>query len=76
MTDLEHLDESNTQIQISNITADQTQTEEKTDRNNSTKVDTASHLHGFPSIEQSGGARQKLGHEGRKCQMPCCENDS
>ena len=75
-TDLEHLDEGNTQIQISHITADQTQTEEKTDRNNSTKVDTASHLHGLPSIEQSGGARQKPGHEGRKCQMPCCEDDS
>lgn len=72
---LEHLNESNTQVEIRNVTADQTQTEEETDGDDGTQIDTASHLDGLAAIEQGGGAGENLGHEGCKCQVPCCKNN-
>jgi len=75
LTYLEHLNESNTQVQISDVAANQTQTEEETDGDNSAQVDTTSHLDRLTAIEQSGSTSQKLGHESRERQVPCCEND-
>lgn len=74
-TYLEHLDESDTQVQVGHISANQTQTEEETDGNNGAQVDTAGHLHRLTTIEQSSGAGQNLGHQSRECQVPCCEDD-
>lgn len=69
-THLEHLNEGNTQIQVSHIAADQAQTEEETDGDDSAQVDTAGHLHGFPAIEKGGGPGEELGHERREGQVP------
>jgi len=75
LTYLQHLDESNTQVEISDVTANQTQTEEKADGDNSAQVHTTSHLDRLAAIEQSSGTSQKLGHESRERQVPCCEDD-
>lgn len=37
-THLKHLDEGNTQVEVSQVTADQTQTEHDTDRHNGTSA--------------------------------------
>lgn len=72
---LEHLDESDAEVQVGDITTDQTQTEEETDRNDSTEVDATSHLDGLAAIKQCGGTGEDLGHEGCEGQMPCCQED-
>lgn len=72
---LQHLDEGNTQVEISHVTADQTQTEHKTDGNDSAKVDTAGHLDGLAAVQNVGGTGKDLGHNGREGQVPCCEDN-
>lgn len=72
---LQHLDESDTQVEISHVTADQAQTEHETDGNDSAEVDTASHLDSLAAVQEVGGAGQDLGHNGREAQVPCCEDD-
>lgn len=72
---LEHLDESNAKVQVGDITADQTQAEKETDGNDSTEVDTTSHLDGLAAIKQCCGTREDLGHERCESQMPCCQDN-
>lgn len=72
---LQHLDEGNAQIQISHVTADQTQTEHQADGDDSAEVDTARHLDRLAAVEEVGGAGQDLGHDSRKGQVPCCKDD-
>lgn len=74
-TYLQHLDEGNAQVQICHVTADQTQTEHQTNGDNCAEVDTARHLDRLAAVENGGEAGQKLGHDGRKGQVPCCQND-
>ena len=74
-TYLKHLDEGNAQVQISHITADQTQTEHQANGNNRAEVDTASHLDGLAAIQDGGEAGQELGHDRSKGQVPCCQDD-
>lgn len=72
---LEHLNESDTEIQVGNVSADQTQAEEEANGYNRTEVNAASHLDGLAAIKQVGGAGEDLSHEGCECQVPCCEED-
>lgn len=71
----EHLDKSDAEVQVGDITADQTQTEEETDGDDSTEVDATSHLDGLAAIKQCSGAGEDLGHEGCEGQMPCCQEN-
>ena len=74
-TDLEHLDEGNTQVQVGLVTADQTQTEEQTDGDNGAEVYAAGHGDLLSRVEDGGKAGEELGHDGREDQMPCCQED-
>ena len=74
-THLEHLDESDTQIQICHVTADQAQTEEDTNWEDGAEVHTTGHFDGLAAIQQVGGSGKKLGHDGREGQVPCCKDD-
>lgn len=72
---LEHLNKCNTEIQICHITADQTQTEEETNGHNRAEVNTASHLDSLSAIKKGCSASENLGHESRKSQVPCREDN-
>ena len=72
---LEHLDESHTQVQVCLVTADQTHTEEDADGDNGSQVYAPGHGHLLSRVEDGGEAREELRHDGRKDQMPCCEED-
>lgn len=72
---LEHLDKGNTQVEISEVTADQRQREEKANRHNGPEVYTASHGNFFPRVENVSEAGHDLGHDGSKEKMPCCEEN-
>jgi hypothetical protein len=50
-TDLEHLDKGNTEVKVGQVTADQAQTEEETNGDNGSEVDSTSHLDRLSSIE-------------------------
>ncbi len=62
-TYLEHLNESNAKIQIGLIATDKTCTVKNTDRYDGPEVDSTSHLHGFPTIEERRRPCQDLGHD-------------
>ena len=72
---LEHLDEGNTEVQVGQVTTDQTQAEEDTDGNDGTEVDPAGHLDGLSSIEQSGVSGQQLCRDGREGQVVRGQDD-
>ena len=72
---LEHLDEGDTEVQVCLVTADQTQTEEETNWHDRTEVHLASHGHLLSRVEDGGEAGEDLGHDGRKYQMPCCQEN-
>lgn len=72
---LEHLDESNREVQVGQVTTDQAQAEEDTDRHDGTHVDTASHLNRLASVENVGPASEDLGHDGRESQVVGRQNN-
>lgn len=72
---LEHLDERNTEVQVGQVAADQTQTEEQADRNDCAKVDAASHLDGLTAIKQRCVTSHELSCDGRKSQVVGRQND-
>jgi hypothetical protein len=72
---LEHLDKGNAEVQVGQVTADQTQAEEDTNGHNGTQVDTARHLHGLATIEQRGVAGHELGSDGGKGQVVGGQDD-
>ena len=74
-THLEHLNESNTEVKVCLVTADQTQTEEETNWHDRAEVHFAGHGHLLSRVEDGGKAGEDLGHDGREDQMPCCEED-
>lgn len=74
-THLEHLDESDTKVQVCLVTADQAQTEKEADWHNGAQVDFAGHGHLLSRVKDGGEAREDLGHDGREDQMPCCKED-
>lgn len=72
---LEHLDESNREVEIGQVSAYQTQAEEDTDRDNGTDVDTTSHLDSLSAVKKSCASSHYLGNDGRKGQVVCGEDD-
>ena len=72
---LEHLNESNTEVEVREVTADQTQAEEDTDGDDGTEVDPAGHLNSFASIEKGGIAGKQLRRDGCEGQMVGGQND-
>jgi hypothetical protein len=74
-TDLEHLDESDAEVQIGEVAADQAQAVEETDRNNGAEVDPASHLDGLPAIQECGIPSKDLGYDSREDQVVGCQDD-
>lgn len=66
---LEHLDEGDTEVQVGQVAADQTQTEEDTDGHNGAQVDAARHLDSLATIEEVGVAGQDLRHDRGKGQV-------
>ena len=75
MTDLEHLNESDTEVEVGHVTTDQRQAEEEANRHNGTQVDSTGHLDILSSIKEGGGSSQDLGHESAKSQMPGGQDD-
>ena len=72
---LEHLNESNTEVEVREVTADQTQAEEDTDGDDGTEVDPAGHLNSLASIEKGGIAGKQLRRDGCEGQMVGGQND-
>jgi hypothetical protein len=72
---LEHLDERDGEVQVGHVTANERQREHDTDGDNSAQVDLASHGNLLARVEDAGEASEALGHQGRKAQMPCGEDD-
>jgi hypothetical protein len=72
---LEHLNEGNTEVQIGQVAADQTQTEEYTDRHNSAQIDTASHLDSLAAVKEVSVASENLGHDRGERQVVRREDD-
>jgi hypothetical protein len=75
-TYLEHLDESYTKVQVCLVAADQAQAKEDADWDDCPQIYATRHGHLFPRVEDGRRAREDLGHDGRKHQMPCCQKDS
>ena len=74
-TNLEHLDESNTEVQVCQVSTNQTQAEEQPNGNNGTQVDASSHLDSLAPIKKVCIAREKLGHDCRKSQVVGGQDD-
>ena len=72
---LEHLNESNTEVEVREVTADQTQAEEDTDGDDGTEVDPAGHLNSLASIKKGGIAGKQLRRDGCEGQMVGGQND-
>jgi hypothetical protein len=74
-THLQHLNESDAQVQVGHVSTDQTQTEKDANGDNGAEVHPASHLHRLSAIQQGGRASEDLGHDGREEQMPGGQED-
>ena len=72
---LEHLDERDGEVEVGHVAANELQREQDTDRDNGAQVDLSGHGDLLARIEDSGEASETLGHQSRKAQMPCCEDD-
>jgi len=72
---LEHLDEGNGEVEVCEVTADERQREHDTDWDDGAQVYSAGHWNLLPRIQYSCKSSETLGHNSRKGQMPCCEDD-
>lgn len=72
---LEHLNEGDAEVHVREVAADQTQTKEESNGDNSPEVDTTSHRNGVSRVQQVRATRNDLGHDGRESEMPCCEEN-
>lgn len=63
------MDESDTEVQVGQVAADQTQTEENTNGDNGAQVDAARHLDSLAAVEEVGVACQDLRHDRGKGQV-------
>lgn len=72
---LKHLNKGDREVEVGQVTANQGQGEHDTDWDDSAQVDSASHWDLLPRVQNSGESSETLGHDGRKSQMPCCEDN-
>lgn len=70
MAYLEHLCESDREVEVGKVATDQTERVEDAYWNNCSKVYTPGHFNIFPAIKESGGAGQNLGHERCEGKVP------
>lgn len=75
MSYLEHLDEGDRKVEICEVTANERQREHDTDWDDGAQVHSAGHGDLLSRIQHSCESGETLGHDGRKGQMPCCEDD-
>lgn len=66
---LDHLDESNTEVEVGQVTADQAQAEEDTNRDDSTEVDATGHLDRLATVKEGSVAGHQLCRNGCEGQM-------
>jgi hypothetical protein len=74
-TNLEHLDESNAKIEIGQVSADQAQTEEEANGDDSPEVNPSGHLDRLATVKEGGVASKDLGHDGRKREVVGRQDD-
>lgn len=74
-SDLQHLDESDTKVEICHVAAYQGQAEEGADGEDGAHVDFASHLDRLATIKEGSGSGHYLGHYCSEGQMPTSEYD-
>ena len=72
---LNHLNEGDGEVEVGEVTANERQREEDTNGNNGSKVDSAVHGDLLPRIQDCGETSEDLGADGRKTEMPCCEEN-
>ena len=72
---LEHLDESDRQVQVCQIAENETQREEDTDGHDSTEVDTTGHLDSLSAIKKRSPSSHNLSHNCRESQVVGCEDN-
>lgn len=72
---LEHLDKGDGEVEVGQVTANQTETEEETNGDDGAEVDAASHLDILTTIEDAGPAGEGLGNDGGKDQVVGGEDD-
>jgi hypothetical protein len=70
---LEHLDESNRQIEVGVVAKHQAHAKEDANGDNGAEVDSSRHWHLLSRVEFGGESSHELGHGGSKDQMPCCQ---
>lgn len=75
MTYLQHLDESNREVEVCLVSTDQTEGEEETNRQNGPEVDLASHFYSFSSVNECRRSAEDLGHYGCESHVPCCKDN-
>lgn len=66
---LEHLDESNREVEVCQVSADQTQTEKDTNGDDGAHVDARRHFDGLSAIKEVSPSSEDLGDDGRKGQV-------
>lgn len=74
-TYLQHLNKRHTQIQIGDISTDQTEAEEQTDWKDGSSVGFAVHRHLVSGIENGGELGQTLGHDCGEEHVPCRQEE-
>lgn len=72
---LDHLNEGNTEVEVGQVAADKTKTEEDTDRDNSAQVNATGHFNRLAAIEEVGVTSHQLSSDGRKGQVVGGQND-
>lgn len=72
---LQHLDKRHTQIQIGDISTDQTEAEEQTNGKDGSSVGFAVHRHLVSGIENGREFGQTLGHHGGEEHVPCRQEE-
>lgn len=72
---LQHLNKRHTQIQIGDISTDQTETEEQTNGKDGSSVRFAVHRHLVSGIENGGEFGQTLGHDRGEEHVPCRQEE-
>lgn len=72
---LQHLNKRHTQIQIGDISTDQTEAEEQTNWKDGSSVGFAVHRHLVSGIENGGEFGQTLGHDRGEEHVPCRQEE-
>lgn len=70
-----HLDEGDAESKVGHVAEDERGREESANGNDVLEPAVPGHLHAVNAVEQTRRAEHDACSDGRKCQMPCCEED-